>query len=386
MMPLPHHQQIQATMFLLLEIVGFCCLLQTQPAEARESLRPPVRKTQQPTPSPTPSKVGSLIPLAFYEDYFSGNSGAGGGGVTCTTYSMSEYDQDYETPLITSEFDMWALHALQWKAYVHDSTTGGTWDEDNPTISLNQIQSQDYPLSEPSCSVPETFLNNAEAAASGVYQDDDGDAIDPDGIWLCKDQAPTNGYIGALIAAMNMHYFETPTYTDIHDNTNTFVNFLGWKAVIEQVTLCAAGDQPAHEVCGWGEDWNESFENIGDGVFGGGCANALGPADIVLDSVTFSAFTSPNDGYFIPHLTVDAFTWAGIYGWYEYEFLWNHLVFDPPAGTTEGEIDALVEMAKNTATNLLVAKKADTIKDDVWIGKQDEANKLIAMRIKKDDV
>ena len=324
-----------------------------------------------------------MIPLAFYEDYFSGNGGAGGGGATtCTTYSMSEYDQDYETPLITSAFDMWALHALQWKAYVHASApTFGSWDENNPTIDLNELESQDYPLSEPSCSVPATFLNNAEDQSSGVYQDSDGNDVDPNGIWLCKDQFPTNGYIGALIAAMNMHYFETPTYTDIHDNTNTFLKFFGWKAVIEQVTLCAEGDQPAHEVCGWGEDWTESFENIGDGFFGGGCANALGPADVVLDSVTFSAFTSPQNAYFIPHFTVDGFTWAGIYGSYEYQDLWNHLVFDPPTGTTEEEIDALVKMAKNTATNLLVAKTADTIKDDVWIGKQDEANnKLIAMK------
>lgn len=375
-------------MFLLFKTVGFCCFLQTQLTEARESLRParPVRKTQQPTPSPTPSKGGgSLIPLAYYEDYFAGNGGGGGGGVTCTTYSMSQYGQDYETPGITSEIDMWALHALQWKAYVHASTTGGTWDESNPTISLNELETQAYPLSEPVCSVPVTFLNNAEAATSGLYQDVEGDPIDPNGIWLCRDQFPTNGYIGALIAAMNMYYFETPTYTDIHDNNNDFINFFGLKAVIEQVTLCAEGDQPAHEVCGWGEDWTESYENIGDGFFGGGCANALGPTDIVLDSVTFSAFTTPSDGYFIPHFTVDGFTWAGIYGWYEYESLWNHLVFDPPIGTTEDEIDALVELANNTATNMLVAKKADTIKDDdVWIGKQAEANTLIATI--KDDV
>lgn len=276
---------------------------------------------------------------------------------------MSQFGQNYETTRIMSESDMWALHALQWKAYLHIATTGGTWDDS--LLDINDLEQQNYPFSQPLCNVPPDFLDSKEDISSGVYQDAQGNPVDPAGSWTCRDDNyPLDSVQSAVIAAMNMHYWGTPTYTDAF--SFGLFPYDTWKVAIEQVTLCALGNQAPHEVCGWGNDWNDSYGSIGS------CTSIL-----AFDSIKVGIFTLDSQAYFVPHQTLSSATWAAMYGAYGYDTLWNHLVFDPPKETSKEDISRLEEMAGRTAENMLIVQVDPTIKDDVWIGRASDLSEEV---------
>jgi hypothetical protein len=297
-----------------------------------------------PAPSPTtPPSPANPIELAILDD----DEDPPDLPSWCESFSMSEFDRDYKTDGINSHPDMWALHALQWKAYVHETVDGGSFNEG--LISQDELNSQAYPLTSEyqSCTVRADFLNDLESRPN-VYTSNTGAPVDPNGSWTCVDESDLSSdnpsLEGAIIAALNMHFWKTPTYVDIKD---TFFTWYTTKAVIEKVTLCTKHDDPNSPpppppttVCGWNNaNWSDLIDISDD------CED-----NIDLHSVTFSFFTEVKDpdpfrgGYFKQNFYMDhPDSWEWIYG------APSTLIFDPPAGTTKEDIHNLVEAAKKAS-------------------------------------
>jgi hypothetical protein len=263
---------------------------------------------------------------------------------------MSEFDRDYKTDGINSHQNMWALHALQWKAYVHETVAGGSFNEG--LISQAELDSQAYPLTvaSESCNVRANFLNDLESRPN-VYTSNTGAPVDPNGSWLCVDESDlafvnvNPSLEGAIIAALNMHFWKTPTYVDISGGgfchavapaQCSIEQTHATKAVIGKVTLCTKHDDPntpppppPTTVCGWNSaSWSNLIDISDD------CEN-----NIDLYSVTFSFFSDFGEYFNQDLYTSSPAVWASIYG------PPSTLVFDPPPGVTNEDIQNLVEAA-----------------------------------------
>lgn len=294
------------------------------------------RKERPRTPAPTPSPTRGSLPVL--EAYYTHHVFQDSKRTTCATYSMSEYGQNYETSDIDSSYMKWGLHALQWKGYNHISA-GGTFD----AWLANSLgpPSGNWPDSV-KC-VHKDALNTLEQ--SNIYD------VDPIGTWMCVSEP--DAHAGAVTAAMNMHYWKTPTYLDARgyltdDIIGTF-SIVG--AVIEKVTLCAAGASPPHVVCNWDTiDWTTNLGTITP------CA-----ASLALDSVEVGAFVDIITGgtgqtYFHSHNVVDGADWANHYGDWAQSNNWD-LVFDPPVGTSDETIARIQKVARETTNSLIGVKK-----------------------------
>jgi hypothetical protein len=282
----------------------------------------------------------------------------------CESFSMSEFDRDYKTDGINMEPDMWALHALQWKAYVHETVDGGSFNEGS--ISQDELDSQSYFLTseDESCTVRADFLNALESRPF-VYCSESGAPVDPNGSWNCVDESDLSSdnpsLEGAIIAALNMHFWNTPTYVDIFGpglcdpppTSCSIMRFNAKKAVLGKVTLCTKYDSsatppppPPTTVCGWNSaSWSDLIDISDD------CED-----NIDLYSVTFSIFSTvedpvTDDGYFEQDLyTSNPEAWEFIYGPAVTGFDGQStLIFDPPAGTTNEDIHMVVEAAKKAS-------------------------------------
>ena len=267
----------------------------------------------------------------------------------CESFSMSEFDRDYKTDGINSEPNMWALHALQWKAYVHEAVDGGSFNEG--LISQAELDSQAYPLTVPteSCTVRADFLNDLESRPN-VYTSNTGAPVDPNGSWTCVDESDLSSdnpsVEAAIIAALNMHFWKTPTYVDT-DTEFLWNKYTRVKAAIGKVTLCtkhynqnAPPPPPPTTVCGWNNaNWSDLIDISDD------CED-----NIDLYSISIGSFGLVRYPLWDPY---------GVYykQWYLNDASWESwfgpnpstLVFDPPAGTTKEDIHNLVEAAKKAS-------------------------------------
>eukprot|EP00542_Grammatophora_oceanica_P008978 CAMPEP_0194042176 /NCGR_PEP_ID=MMETSP0009_2-20130614/13970_1 /TAXON_ID=210454 /ORGANISM="Grammatophora oceanica, Strain CCMP 410" /LENGTH=344 /DNA_ID=CAMNT_0038685925 /DNA_START=1096 /DNA_END=2130 /DNA_ORIENTATION=- len=293
-----------------------------------------LRKTVAPTPSPTPAGVKLDQLQAFYEQTF-----FGGDPITCETYSMSEYDGNYETSFIVDGWASWGHHALQWKGYHHISENNGQGfysptqaDTFNPPMSTIAYGFVDC--------VDKDDLNMIELASSQVYFDGTGSFVDPNGIWICLKEG--DPFVGAVTAAMGMHYWGSPTYVNAHNCPNGICVVA---AVVEKVTLCAQGTLPAHELCGWDDNvWDASVGSTDS------CSAAL-----ILDSIEIGFFKgASNTDRFQPHNVITGAEWAMIYGDWSTKPIDQDLVMDPPVKKTEAELTNFHKHAAATAQNLQV--------------------------------
>ena len=270
---------------------------------------------------------------------------------------MSHLDKNYETDQIQNTLLNWGMHALQWKGYNHiaDNPGGsGTFDADLANAS---DPPRDDDLYETVRCNGADRLDELELASSGIFKTD-GNPTDPTGSWNCLDEE--NPYSAAILGAMNMFYWNTPTYVDIFDNPLIKV------VVMKEVTLCADGPEPPHVACNW-------IDNSGAEV--GSCE-----ATLVLESIVCGFFhnfyTVPgppyyyeDDTYYSPnHIQ----RWANDYNIGGDDpgsgFGTHTLVFDPPAGT---DVAALQESVRLTAANLLdpseLASMIESAKSDAKI-------------------
>lgn len=262
---------------------------------------------------------------------------------TCHTYSMSHKDENYDTAQVDNTNMNWGMHALQWKGYNHiakyattyDPVTGlpdagsgfggpGTFDADLAYASDPPGEDSGTSQNHVSCHGAE-LLDQLEQASSGIFKKD-GIPTDPSGTWNCL-QEPDH-FSAAVLAAMNMFYWSTPTYVDL-----AFAGTCGIyleAVVLKEVTLCAEGPEPPHVACNW-ED------NAGAEV--GSCEQIL-----VLGSMICGFFNGNiNDDY----LCGDDWLYslgANFHGDNA------EMVFDPPAGT---DVAALQERAHLTASKVL---------------------------------
>lgn len=219
--------------------LALSALVEGRLLEAKKEKR--TRGTRPPTPPPTPPPI-PVADLTHLEAVYTEH---GFKQTTCQMYSMSEYDNNYETQGggdtdIDGGYMRWGLHALQWKGYNHVSA-GGTFDE--WMANNSNYPGPDYP-DHVQCPAKDV-LNTLEQPGSGIFD------TDPNGTWLCASES--DPHVAAVLAAMNMHYWGSPTYTDavncFEDDDQCYWCIVG--AVIERVTLCVEGDAPPHEVCNW---------------------------------------------------------------------------------------------------------------------------------------
>jgi len=162
---------------------------------------------------------------------------------TCHTYSMSHLDKNYDTAQVGSTILNWGMHALQWKGYNHiaDNPGGsGTFDADLANTSGPPGGPDHGP--EYTLSIDADHLDELELAIYGIFKTD-GLATDPTGGW--NSLIDTNPLSGAILAAMNMFYWNTPTYVSLLNNNDIGV------VVMKEVTLCADGPDPPHVACNW---------------------------------------------------------------------------------------------------------------------------------------
>lgn len=261
-------------------------------------------------------------------------------GFTCTDYSMSYYDKDYETPEIMGDWVQWGFHALQWKGYKHIDA-GGIYDP----APVEWAPGWDYPDSV-KCSDAD-WLNDLEA--SGIYD------VNPRGTWFCKTE--NDPHLGAIFAAMAMHYWKTPVYKNARGSLsfppNEYWNINAM--VIEKVTLCTSARAQPHEVCEWDTlDWASGQGGLG------ACA-----AQLFLDSVEVGLFSDiPMCGSttpFGPHKTVSGADWAQYYhNWAGGD---SELIWDPPAGVSGDAIATMQRMASATTEGMIaVGREGDDVK------------------------
>jgi len=303
--------------------------------------------TPPPTKSPT-GKVHQYAELeAFYEEHVFQQT-------TCQTYSMSQYNNNYETNGGGGNTDInggvmrWGLHALQWKGYNHIAA-GGTFEEWTANNSnypgVNWLDHVQCPHKD--------VLNTLEQASSGIFD------TDPAGTWICVSEP--DPHVAAVTAAMSMHYWGTPTYTDAKNCAGTWQCMVG--AVIERVTLCAEGALPPHEVCGWDDfDWTTNQGTIGT------CAS-----DLALDSVEIGEFIDIITGgsgqdYFDQDVVIDVADWANTYGGYNSPN-WD-LVFDPPVTAKEEDIKAMQKSARAAAEGMVIVEKKTGKVKVIEVGKE----------------
>jgi len=264
---------------------------------------------------------------------------------TCKTYSMTFADRDFMhqendpptyvdglgNPEILSGMS-WGLHALMWKALQDATNNGGEYDglqangsnapALNPNVGGNHVSIEGS-----------VTLNELERAESGIFTDSNGAPTDPGGTWggSTEDEAPA----GALLAAMNMFYWKTPTYVDTRDWQGND----GGVAVIEKVRLCVEGVEEPDVACNW----------LPKGSYNSTCDGILNLEWIKLARFDGGGIYSDavNQGFHI----LNPIQWAAIYG---KPGITPVLVFDPPAGTTAAEIDAVKHQAEKIAHDSLI--------------------------------
>mmetsp|Transcript_42047 Transcript_42047/g.75811 ORF Transcript_42047/g.75811 Transcript_42047/m.75811 type:complete len:336 (+) Transcript_42047:74-1081(+) len=276
----------------------------------------------------------------------------------CKTYSMTFADRDYMheqqypvtyadglgNPEIKSGMS-WGLHALLWKALQDATNNGGEYDglsandsnapAQNPNVGENHVSPEGSDR-----------LNELESADSGIFTDSNGVPTDPGGTWVYAME--DDALAGAILAAMNMFYWKTPTYVDTKDWQGND----GGVAVIEKVHLCAEGVAEPDVACNWlprGSynstcDGTLSFEWIKLARFDGGGVYSDGD----------------NEGYHV----LKPNQWEEIYGKPGFTPV---LVFDPPAGTTDDEIEDVKRQAEKIAHDSLVDQ--DELEDMIKSGK-----------------
>jgi hypothetical protein len=281
---------------------------------------------------------------------------------TCHTYKMSHVEENYDTSQVGSIRLNWGMHALQWKGYNHiaEYPGSGTFDADlaNDLDPPGYASGTDGGLDGPypmtvnnvSCRGSDR-LDQLEQASSEIFKIN-GNPTDPTGSWATCVQDEPDPLSGAILGAMNMFYWNTPTYLDLKDPAmciNCDELYEDWSAgvgVMKQVTLCAEGSEPPHVACNW-ED------NSGAEV--GSCE-----ATLVLESVLCGLFKSgypdgTEDFYFEDDALFTPSRWESAYSLVATAPLnLNQLVFDPPAGT---DVEALQERARLTATKVLDPSK-----------------------------
>jgi len=275
---------------------------------------------------------------------------------TCKEYSMSWADRDFlhreryvsyleglGNPNIGEGMN-WGLHALQWKALQHASATEGKYDFElanlsnaptlNPTAGGNHFNCQGA-----------AKLDELEKANSGIFTTAQGSAVDPIGTWQCVGEY--NALAAAILAAMNSAYWNTPTYVDTQD----WKGDDGGVAVIEKVTLCVDGTEDPDVACNW---WPK-------GSYGGTC----GTSALVLSGIKLALFDAGGNYKDDTSGYVTADEWKDMYGKVGTEPV---LVFDPPAGTTEAEIDSLKLQAENIADSLIDLSAGENIFSEEPLG------------------
>jgi len=335
----------------------------------------------------------------------------------CAEYTMSHRGKIYTTDQVESTPINWGMHALQWKGYNHMNDVefpGGTFD---PVLaqSLNPpaIESGGSPDTHNSVScIGADRIDLLEQADTGIFKTSTGADTDPRGTWNCARTSDPSS--AAVLAAMNMFYWKTPTYVDMHvdetkypDNSNfdaeekeyynhgceNLPGFCEQKimgswckldqssgdqcgrslcqgdplvldslrpscsqlgaVVIKSVKLCIEGDQVPHEACHWGSSTHAA---VGDW---GNCDQA----HLSLRSVKIGSFFNKDNQYpSVPHYselsentrTFDRDEWDLYFG--NVNGAEAELVFDPPAGT---DMAALQEQAQRTTNNLLDSAALD---------------------------
>ena len=262
---------------------------------------------------------------------------------TCHTYSMSHKDENYDTAQVDSTFMNWGMHALQWKGYNHiaDNPGGsGTFDADRANDSDPPGEESGTSGTPPSrnhvsCHGAER-LDQLEQASSGIFKTD-GIPTDPTGSWNCLEE--TDPFSAAVLAAMNMFYWNTPTYVDW--TLATFCGFSIEAVVVKEVTLCAEGPEPPHVACNW-ED------NAGAEV--GSCEQIL-----VLGSIICGFWHGNEDALHSNHYYEDEqYCDHWLYSLGNWHGDTAVMVFDPPAGT---DVAALQKGADLTAKKVLDPSK-----------------------------
>lgn len=270
---------------------------------------------------------------------------------TCHTYSMSHLDKNYDTAQVGSTFMNWGMHALQWKGYNHiDQNPGGagTFDADlanalGPPGEDSGASGTPPSPNHVSCHGAER-LDELEQASSGIFRTN-GNPTDPIGSWNCVEEP--DPFSAAVLGAMNMFYWNTPTYVDFTEATLCTDFPCSIEAVVmKEVTLCAEGPEAPHVACNWGD-------NAGAEV--GSCE-----ATLVLESMICGFFHGPpdpyspyppdhyyEDEYFFDSNSVGMWLYGAYGNWHGDT---AELVFDPPAGT---DVAALQERAHLTASKVL---------------------------------
>jgi len=284
------------------------------------------------------------------------------GTTTCHTYQMSHPYQKYETAQVGNTYMNWGMHALQWKGYNHiaDNPGGaGTFDADlanswGPPGEDSGANGTPPSPNHVSCHGAE-LLDQLEEASSGIFNTD-GNPTDPTGSWNCVEEP--DPFSAVVLGAMNMFYWNTPTYVDfsslktstVVDGYSYFCNYASRcsieAVVMKEISLCAEGPEPPHVACNW-ED------NAGAEV--GSCE-----ATLVLNSIIVGYFHGPEGPAPNNPATLfyeDQWIFAGpdsVLRWMSAYGNWAgdtaELVFDPPAGT---DVAALQERAHLTASKVL---------------------------------
>jgi len=269
---------------------------------------------------------------------------------TCHTYSMSNLDENYDTDQVDSTFMNWGMHALQWKGYNHIAKYPGgegTFDADlandsGPPGEDSGASSTPPSPNHVSCHGADV-LDELEKASSGIFKIN-GIATDPTGTWNCLEEP--DPFSGAVLGAMNMFYWNTPTYVDFTETNSCTDCFWSLEAVVmKEVTLCADGPEPPHVACTW-ED------NSGAEV--GSCE-----ATLVLENIQCGFFhgqldPNPID---INHYYYEMEDYFYYGNWSNYGNAYGdtaELVFDPPAGT---DVAALQKRVHLTASKVLDPSK-----------------------------
>uniref|UniRef100_A0A6U5FS33 Tyrosinase copper-binding domain-containing protein n=1 Tax=Corethron hystrix TaxID=216773 RepID=A0A6U5FS33_9STRA len=296
-----------------------------------------------PTRAPSPGRPTSKeLELFYAKEVFQSKSS------TCHTYQMSEYSKNYQTTHTNclSCYTEWGHHALQWKGYVHNTGTGGSYDPWQAD-SLNPPVIQNYPQNV-ECSAKGT-LNTLEAASSFIYKDAAGSYVDPNGNWMCVTEPDSTN--GAIIAALSMYHWKTPTYLDVHNYMNTsWGSVYCVTGVIEEVTLCTNTSNPPHVDCGWDSvDWTTGVGSVNT------CAGM-----VALDSMKVGCFRDIPLYGFESHSPINGVDWINLYGLHPSYNIDTDLVFDPPVETSPNALEKMKEMATKTKEKMIFVNREAT--------------------------
>mmetsp|Transcript_10463 Transcript_10463/g.17332 ORF Transcript_10463/g.17332 Transcript_10463/m.17332 type:complete len:401 (-) Transcript_10463:207-1409(-) len=320
---------------------------------------------------------------------------------TCFEYIMSHPRKTYNTIQVESTPINWGMHALQWKGYNHIAT-GGSFD---PVLAqtLSPPAKSGSPLTSNSVSCEGAdALDELERASSNIFKTGT-ESTDPNGTWNCAHDSDASS--AAVFAAMNMFYWKTPVYVDMHaDKTypaNSNFNddekeyydhgcgvglgdafceskiFGDWcktsqpsgdpcgryvckaddltalspscaqlgAVVIKSVELCVEGIDKPHVACNWDKSIPTS-----PGDWGTCNAKHLSVRGVVVGSFYNEDSRYPlTPNYVDTSQTFDRGEWERFYG-HENGAVVPVLVSDPPAGT---DMAALQAQAQRTTTNLL---------------------------------